>query len=117
MASSKTAALALFLALNLLFFSTSPATATVDTCSYDVTRLSICTDLLGYLLRIRIGTAPPSGPCCTLITGVADLEAAVCVCAALKANVLGPVLNLNVALTLLLNQCGRPVPSGFTCAY
>ncbi|CAN1174584.1 14 kDa proline-rich protein DC2.15 [Linum perenne] len=116
MASSKTATLALFLALNLIFFS-FPVKATVDTCPYDITRLSVCTDLLGYLLRIRIGTAPPSGPCCSLITGVADLDAAVCVCAALKANVLGAVLNLNVAVTLLLNQCGRPVPSGFTCAY
>uniref|UniRef100_M8BAC6 14 kDa proline-rich protein n=1 Tax=Aegilops tauschii TaxID=37682 RepID=M8BAC6_AEGTA len=62
---------------------------------------------------------PPSGggdKCCSLLGGLADLEAAVCLCTALKANVLGIVLNIPVKLSLLLNYCGKTAPKGFQCA-
>ncbi|CAI0413445.1 unnamed protein product [Linum tenue] len=112
MASSK-AALALFLALNLLLFASSPATATVGAC--DPANLNVCVDLLESLLKIRLGPQPASQPCCSLINGLADLDAALCVCAALKGLVNG--LNINLALSVLLNQCGHQVPAGFICAY
>nr|ACG30689.1 hypothetical protein [Zea mays] len=51
-----------------------------------------------------------------LVDGLADLEAAVCLCTALKANVLGINLDVPVKLTLLLNYCGKSVPQGFLCA-
>ncbi|CAI0413446.1 unnamed protein product [Linum tenue] len=120
MASSK-AALALFLALNLLLFASSPATATVGAC--DPANLNVCVDLLESLLKIRLGPQPASQPCCSLINGLADLDAALCVCAALKVpNILGlgglvNGLNINLALSVLLNQCGHQVPAGFICAY
>ncbi|KAL1559727.1 Lipid transfer protein EARLI 1 [Salvia divinorum] len=50
------------------------------------------------------------------VWGLADLEAAVCLCTALKANVLGINLNVPVSLSLLVNYCGKKVPSGFQCA-
>ncbi|CAN1258826.1 Lipid transfer protein EARLI 1, partial [Linum perenne] len=84
--------------------------ATVDTCPYDITRLSVCTDLL----KLKIGN-PPVKPCCSLIKGLVDLEAAVCLCTAIKANVLGIHLNVPVSLSLLLNVCSKNVPSGFQC--
>ncbi|CAI0413447.1 unnamed protein product [Linum tenue] len=116
MASSKSSIATLFLAFNLLLFVSSPAAAVLDTCSYDVANLNVCVDLLNFLY-VGVGTKPPTQPCCTVVCGVAtDVEAAVCVCAALKAGVLGIYANLNLALELLLTQCGKHVPLGYVCA-
>ncbi|RAL52226.1 hypothetical protein DM860_016075 [Cuscuta australis] len=61
------------------------------------------------------GRPPPTVPCCTLISGLPDLEAAACLCTAIRANLLGLNLNLPLSLSLVLNNCGRRVPIGFTC--
>ncbi|KAK9683574.1 hypothetical protein RND81_10G150500 [Saponaria officinalis] len=59
---------------------------------------------------------PPSGTkCCALIKGLADLEAAACLCTALKANVLGINLNVPIALSVLLSACEKDVPYGYKC--
>ncbi|XVF00201.1 hypothetical protein REPUB_Repub03eG0264900 [Reevesia pubescens] len=65
--------------------------------------LGVCANLLGGLVNVEIGHVP----CCSLIQGLADLEAAVCLCTAIRANVLGINLNLPISLSLLLNDCGR----------
>ena len=70
--------------------------------------------MLNGLINVQLGT-PPRQPCCSLIQGLADLEAAVCLCTALRANVLGINLNVLIDLTLLINYCGGIVPSGFQC--
>ncbi|KAK4746000.1 hypothetical protein SAY87_012312 [Trapa incisa] len=85
------------------------------TCPRDTLKLGVCADVLKGLLHLVVGT-PPKTPCCSLIEGLADLEAAVCLCTAVKANVLGIHLNVPVSLSLLLNYCGKKVPSGFQCA-
>uniref|UniRef100_A0A5B7BUD3 Putative proline-rich protein DC2.15 n=1 Tax=Davidia involucrata TaxID=16924 RepID=A0A5B7BUD3_DAVIN len=85
------------------------------TCPRDALKLGVCADLLGGLIGAVIGT-PPKAPCCTLIGGLADLEAAVCLCIAIKANVLGINLNIPLSISLLLNVCDMKVPPGFTCA-
>lgn len=110
------ASLALFFSFNILFFSLSSATTppSYGSCPIDTLKLGVCADLLG-LLNVIIGS-PPTKPCCSLIEGLVDLEAAVCLCTAIKANVLGIVLNVPVKLSLLLNVCGKKVPSGFICA-
>ncbi|ONI22610.1 hypothetical protein PRUPE_2G139400 [Prunus persica] len=54
-------------------------------------------------------------PCCSLIAGLSDVDAAVCLCTAIKANVLGINLNVPVSLSLLLNYCGKSVPTDFQC--
>ncbi|CAM0956257.1 unnamed protein product [Alopecurus aequalis] len=55
-------------------------------------------------------------PCCKLIGGLTDLDAAVCLCAAVKANVLGLVdLDLPIQLGLIVNHCGKKLPAGFQC--
>ncbi|GFP85462.1 14 kDa proline-rich protein dc2.15 [Phtheirospermum japonicum] len=84
-------------------------------CPKDTLKLGVCANLLNDLLHLVIGT-PPKSPCCPLIEGLADLEAAVCLCTAIKAKVLGIDLNVPVSLSLLLNYCGKKVPSGFQCA-
>ncbi|KAK4803712.1 hypothetical protein SAY86_003529 [Trapa natans] len=131
--ASNNAALALFLTLNILFFTLTSACGTCPSptpkpkpkpsprpspsgkCPRDALKLGVCADLLGGLLNLTIGT-PPKTPCCSLIEGLADLEAAVCLCTAIKANVLGIHLNVPVSLSLLLNVCSKKVPKGFQCA-
>jgi len=66
------------------------------------------------LLHLVVGT-PPKTPCCSLIEGLVDLEAAICLCTAIKANVLGINLNVPVSLSLLLNYCGKNLPTDFHC--
>ncbi|KAL8266477.1 hypothetical protein R6Q59_003821 [Mikania micrantha] len=127
MDSKSNASLVLFLALNLLFFAMvsgcgtcgSPTPKpkpkpTKGTCPRDTLKLGVCADLLG-LVSVQLGS-PPTKPCCSLIQGLADLEAAVCLCTAIKANVLGINLNVPVSLSLILNDCGKKFPKGFKCA-
>ncbi|KAI9111101.1 hypothetical protein K1719_017976 [Acacia pycnantha] len=83
-------------------------------CPRDALKLGVCADVLG-LIKVQLGT-PPKTPCCSLIQGLADLEAAVCLCTALKANVLGINLNVPINLSLIINYCGKGVPKGFQCA-
>ncbi|KAM7262757.1 hypothetical protein ACFE04_000440 [Oxalis oulophora] len=117
MASSS---LAIFLTLNLLFFTLITAHEITPQwnqpkCPRDTLKLGICADLLGSLLGIRLGT-PPVTPCCSLLQGLVDLEAAVCLCTALQANILGIIkIDLPISLSLLLNTCSKNVPSGFQC--
>ncbi|CAN8245237.1 unnamed protein product [Cochlearia groenlandica] len=149
MTSRKTISLALFLIINILFFTTisacgscgssspkpkpnpspkpkpcpnpkpkptpshSPSPTTAK-CPRDALKLGVCANVLNGLLNITLGK-PPVEPCCTLIKGLADLEAAACLCTALKANILGMNLNLPISLSLLLNVCSKKVPPGFQC--
>ncbi|CAI0481654.1 unnamed protein product [Linum tenue] len=133
MASQTSSAMALFLALNLVFFSmasacgggcpnpkptpTAPPTPGGDgggKCPIDALKLGVCADVLANLLNLKLGS-PPVQPCCSLINGLVDVEAAVCLCTAIKANILGINLNVPVSLTLLLNACNQKLPSGFQC--
>ncbi|XVF89336.1 hypothetical protein PTKIN_Ptkin19aG0122100 [Pterospermum kingtungense] len=82
-------------------------------CPKNTLKLGVCADLLG-LVNVVVGT-PPSSKCCALLKGLADLEAALCLCTAIKANVLGINLNIPVTLSLLLSACQKEVPAGFKC--
>ena len=73
----------------------------------------MCARVLG-LVNVTLGS-PPVLPCCSLIDGLVDLEAAVCLCTALRANILGINLNVPIDLSLLVNYCGKRVPRGFQC--
>jgi hypothetical protein len=44
-----------------------------------------------------------------------DLDAAICLCTAIKANVLGISVNADVDVRILLNYCGKTCPADFTC--
>ncbi|KAF9620069.1 hypothetical protein IFM89_010719 [Coptis chinensis] len=65
----------------------TPPTPTTGTCPRDALKLGVCANLLGGLIGVEVGT-PANSPCCTLIQGLADLEAALCLCTAIKANIL-----------------------------
>ncbi|WJX41744.1 hypothetical protein P8452_29056 [Trifolium repens] len=92
--------------------STSPPSQ--GKCPKDTLKLGVCADLLG-LVNVIIGNPPSGSKCCALIQGLADLEAALCLCTALKANVLGINLNVPITLSLILSACQKTVPSSFQC--
>ncbi|CAM0871178.1 unnamed protein product [Alopecurus aequalis] len=112
----------LFLAMSLMIAAVhgcephcpNPAPPAIGTCPIDMLKLKVCANVLN-LLKLRLGV-PANEECCPLMAGMADLDAAVCLCTAFKANILG-IINLNVPvdLSLLLNQCRKTSPSGFTC--
>ncbi|KAF0922128.1 hypothetical protein E2562_024690 [Oryza meyeriana var. granulata] len=120
----------LLVALNLVLFFTvasacgskcpTPPTQTPPSpyygnkCPKNALKFAACADVLG-LVSAEVGQ-PPYEPCCSVLGGLADLEAAVCLCTAIKANVLGITLDIPVKLSLLVNYCGKNLPSGFLCA-
>ncbi|KAM0903901.1 hypothetical protein ACQ4PT_018373 [Festuca glaucescens] len=101
----------------------SPRGSGGSKCSVDALKLGVCADVLGLggeLMNLLAGSRSTASktkkPCCELITGLVDLDAAVCLCTAIKANVLGVVdLSLPLQLGLLVKHCGRKLPSGFQC--
>ncbi|KAG7615701.1 putative bifunctional inhibitor/plant lipid transfer protein/seed storage helical [Arabidopsis thaliana] len=84
-------------------------------CPIDALRLGVCANVLSGLLNVQLGQ-PSAQPCCSLIQGLVDLDAAICLCTALRANVLGINLNVPISLSVLLNVCNRRLPSDFQCA-
>ncbi|KAL4650855.1 hypothetical protein ACB092_01G117500 [Castanea dentata] len=123
MASKKLSAAAI-LVISLLYYSTLSSACNScnptpiappagESCPKDTLKLGVCVDLLG-LINLQLGT-PPTSKCCALLTGLTDLEAALCLCTAIKANVLGINLNVPVSLSLLLSACQKTVPAGFQC--
>ncbi|XP_057721512.1 14 kDa proline-rich protein DC2.15-like [Arachis stenosperma] len=131
MASNKaSSSIALFLIINVLFFALvsgcgnkcnnrpspnpNPNPSGGGACPRDALKLGVCANVLNGLLNVTLGQ-PPVTPCCSLLNGLVDLEAAACLCTALKANVLGINLNLPISLSLLLNVCSKKVPHGFQC--
>ncbi|XP_010422218.1 PREDICTED: lipid transfer protein EARLI 1-like [Camelina sativa] len=84
-------------------------------CPIDALRLGVCANVLSSLLNVQLGQ-PSSQSCCSLIQGLVDVDAAVCLCTALRANILGINLNVPISLSVLLNVCNRKLPSGFQCA-
>ncbi|VFR02211.1 unnamed protein product [Cuscuta campestris] len=84
-------------------------------CPRDTLKLRACGDLLNDLVHLVVGSAAQS-QCCPLIEDLVDLDAAVCLCTAVKANVLGLInLQLPLSLSLILNNCGKNLPEGFQC--
>lgn len=141
MASQCNASKALFLSLNILFFSLvssneispspepdpepepepepnpkpAPTNRFIGKCPRNALKLGVCADILKVINGVVIG-APPTLPCCSLLKGLVNLEAAVCLCTAIRANLLGIKLNIPIALSLVLNNCGKKTPNGFECS-
>jgi hypothetical protein len=113
-------AFALFLVVNLVVLGVAsawtppaPSPSSSGKCPRDALKLGVCANVLG-LIKAKVAV-PPAEPCCPLLKGLVDLEAAVCLCTAIKANILGINLNLPIDLSLILNYCGNTVPTGFKC--
>ncbi|KAJ3689845.1 hypothetical protein LUZ61_019009 [Rhynchospora tenuis] len=94
---------------------TTPPPPPASKCPKDALKFGVCADVLGLIKGVKVGS-PPTSSCCSLLGGLVDLEAAVCLCTALKANILGISLNIPVDLSLVLNYCGKGTPPGYTCS-
>ncbi|XP_057767971.1 putative lipid-binding protein AIR1 [Salvia miltiorrhiza] len=116
----------ILVSLNLVYLVLSATTTTtggsgsamppraMPRCPRDALKLGVCAKVVGNLVGVWAGK-PPIRQCCSLVEGLVELEAAVCLCTAIRANVLGINLNIPLSLTLLLNACGTTPPIDFTC--
>ncbi|XP_037470522.1 36.4 kDa proline-rich protein-like, partial [Triticum dicoccoides] len=91
----------------------APATST-GKCPVDTLKLLACVDVLNGLLHAVIGSSARN-TCCPLLSGVADLDAALCLCTTIKVKALNINLMLPIAIEVLVNQCGKRVPKDFRC--
>ncbi|RLM74239.1 36.4 kDa proline-rich protein-like [Panicum miliaceum] len=71
--------------------------------------LLACVDALNGLAHAVVG-AKASEKCCPLLKGVADLDAALCLCTTIKAKALSINLVLPIAIEVLVNECHKNVP-------
>ncbi|KAK1667385.1 hypothetical protein QYE76_055544 [Lolium multiflorum] len=117
--------LVLFLAVNLAILASAahacaPYCPTPSpppppsTCSIDTLKLKVCANVLN-LLKLNL-PVPENEECCPLLSGLANLDASVCLCTAIKAEILGIKLSLLDDFTLLLNQCRKTCPDNYTCS-
>lgn len=91
-----------------------PGKPSQPTCPIDTLKLGACVDLLGGLVHIGLGD-PVVNQCCPILQGLAELEAAVCLCTTLKLKLLNLNVYVPIALQLLVT-CGKTPPSGYTCS-
>ncbi|CAN1181901.1 pEARLI1-like lipid transfer protein 3 [Linum perenne] len=90
--------------------SAEPVSATSGRkCSINLLGLAACAPLLGA------GGQLASEPCCAALLGLTDLDAAVCLCLALKADLLGINVDVPLAINLVLSTCKRNTPRDFKC--
>ncbi|KAF1872411.1 hypothetical protein Lal_00016709 [Lupinus albus] len=136
MHSSRSSTLALFLSINLFFFvlasgcytCTQPKQDPIPipnpfpfpnpsskSCPRDALKLGVCANVLNTPIGALVGS-PLNHPCCSILEGLLDLEVAVCLCTAIKANILGININIPISLSLLLNYCDKTPPSDFQCS-
>ncbi|CAK9181538.1 unnamed protein product [Ilex paraguariensis] len=96
-------------------YPNNPTETPPDSCPRDALKLGVCANFLGGMFGAVIGT-PPVTPCCIVLGGLMNMEAAVCLCTIIRANIMGISLYIPVSITMLLNVCGIPPPAGFICA-
>ncbi|XP_055802322.1 36.4 kDa proline-rich protein-like [Solanum dulcamara] len=88
--------------------------STKATCPINTLKLGACVDLLGGLVHIGLGD-PAVNECCPILNGLAELEAAACLCTTLKVKLLNLKIYVPLALQLLVT-CGKNPPPGYTCS-
>ncbi|MBA0870187.1 hypothetical protein Goshw_008913, partial [Gossypium schwendimanii] len=70
---------------------------------------------VGVLADVNLENAPTT-PCCSLLAGLGNLEAAVWLCTAMKVEMLGLPIDLNTALRAELSFCGREGAPEYSCS-
>jgi len=92
----------------------SSAPPSTGKCPLNTLKLLACVDALNGLVHAVVG-AKASEKCCPLLQGVADLDAALCLCTTIKAKALSINLVLPIAIEVLVNECHKNVPASFQC--
>ncbi|KAM0880552.1 hypothetical protein ACQ4PT_033502 [Festuca glaucescens] len=102
----------LLLAVGLMIVAAASAHGGYGSCPKDALKVKACLNVLD-LLKVNVNT-PRDEHCCSLLNGLAGLDAAVCLCTNIHANVLGLV---KLDLRLILNSCGKVCPTDFQCRH
>ncbi|KAK1297865.1 36.4 kDa proline-rich protein [Acorus calamus] len=84
-----------------------------QSCPINTLKLDACVSLLNDLVHVVIGSQATDA-CCPVLAGLADLDAALCLCTAIKVKALNVNLVLPVALQILAD-CGKHCPSDYQC--
>ncbi|KAM3403253.1 hypothetical protein ACQJBY_006788 [Aegilops geniculata] len=105
----------LLLAVGLMVVASASAHGGYGSCPRDGLKVKACVNVLG-LLKVNVNQ-PRDEHCCSLLDGLVGLDAALCLCTNLHANVLGLNLDLPVDLRLILNNCGKVCPTDFQCPH
>ncbi|GJN26482.1 hypothetical protein PR202_gb14414 [Eleusine coracana subsp. coracana] len=92
----------------------TPPSTPSGKCPINTLKLLACVDALNGLVHAVVG-AKAGTVCCPLLKGIADLDAALCLCTAIKAKALGLNLVIPVAIEVLVNECHKNVPASFQC--
>ncbi|KAJ4912519.1 putative lipid-binding protein AIR1 [Raphanus sativus] len=104
--------LAIFLFINLIFFS---YTSAQGTCPKNALQLKPCIDGIIKQDQLNFGDRVLT-PCCSLIhDGLSDLEAVACLCTALKEGIRSFVPNFPTSITALFAFCGKKAPKDIKC--
>ena len=90
----------------------SPQIPSNKGCSMNLPKLAVCSPLLNLPISL-LGLQ--SQPCCATLQGLLDVELSLCLCLAIKANILGINVNAPIALNLLLDTCKLQTPINFQC--
>ncbi|KAE9597697.1 putative bifunctional inhibitor/plant lipid transfer protein/seed storage helical [Lupinus albus] len=77
-------------------------------CSVDPFKFKVCA-LFSWV------QVPYWNPCCSLIAGLEDSEAAVCLCTASKIKFLGFPFNIPLNYPYILSSCGQGTLNSFAC--
>ncbi|KAE8671546.1 hypothetical protein F3Y22_tig00111942pilonHSYRG00010 [Hibiscus syriacus] len=115
MASKASAAIALLLSLNLLFFSMTDALITGTLTQCPGTDLNVCVNVLPF--GILGGGLTQGSPCCALLGNLVAADAELCLCAMVKFQIFGFLsLNIDADLNVLLNSyCKIGTTKTYTC--
>ncbi|KAE8650067.1 hypothetical protein Csa_009951 [Cucumis sativus] len=86
-----------------------PPTNNGVTCPRNTLNIEACANVLNLVNLVLNSQPNQSYPqCCSLIEGLVDLEARVCLCTALKLKIGGLILlRIPIDLNLIVNGCGR----------
>ncbi|URD97977.1 AAI [Musa troglodytarum] len=90
-----------------------PGTSPPATCSLDILKLGLCLDVLGGLVHVGLGK-PAENVCCPVLQGLLELEAATCLCTAIKLRLLDLDIYIPLALQVLIT-CGKDPAPGYLC--
>ncbi|KAL6651359.1 hypothetical protein ACP70R_010284 [Stipagrostis hirtigluma subsp. patula] len=93
---------------------TPPSPTPSGKCPLNTLKLLACVDALNGLVHAVVG-AKAGEACCPLLSGVADLDAALCLCTTIKAKALNINVVLPIAIEVLVNECHKHVASSFQC--
>ncbi|KAL4314553.1 hypothetical protein HN51_068812 [Arachis hypogaea] len=82
-------------------------------CPRDTLKLGVCSSVLDN--RANFSSGVPNTPCCNFFFGLYNFDAALCLCTALKGNILGIHINIPFAYSFLFNFCHIQQPQDFKC--